>query len=262
MLTANGVELAAVVHNLTSLTGRWTTPPRRGGDILIPGRHGALRATGKKFGPGTVTLPMWVTGDTVAGTRANLDTLTRVFAADTVELVHTPPGGVARRVTGQVLDVVEFSALPGATSAQFSVSLTTAGAFWEDVATVTASKTGTSGTWEVTEFAGATAPMDDLKVKFTGPATNPRVTNPTGVYVAYNAALTGSQTVTIDCATWSFPAADQVGITPTLSALAHGGDPRWFVLEPRDPNPQVTASQTAGTTGVFQLVGRRKYLIG
>jgi hypothetical protein len=139
---------------------------------------------------------------------------------------------------------------------EFGITLTCQSAFWEDVDQVTASKSGT-GVWDVLPFQGATAPMDDLLVRFTAPATNPRLTNTKGVYVAYNAALTGSQWVEINSATWSVVGGG--GLTASLAAVDHAGDARWFVLEPGDPTPQVTASQTAGSTGGFALTGRRKY---
>jgi hypothetical protein len=268
-LYANGVDLSNLAFNVASLSGRWTTPQRRGKDIDVSGRHGTIRTTGKKFTAGTVVLPMWVVGANEDGSiphnvtsqevvHDNIDRLTRLFSADTVKLVHVLPDGSSRQIVGQVIDAIDFSSMAGATRAEFGVTLTTAGAFWEDTDVVTATRTGT-GVWDVLPFAGATAPMDDLIVKFTGPATNPRVTNPSGVYASYGAVLTGSQSISINCATWALVG---TGITPSYSALDHGGDPRWFVMEPGVPVPKVTASQTAGSTGVFSLSGRRKYMVG
>lgn len=268
-LFANGVDLSTLCYNVSSLTGRLTVPPRRGKDIDVPGRNGAVRTPNKKFSAGSVVLPMWVigldeSGEVSPGTTnqevlyENIDRLTRLFSADSVQLIHRLPDGSERRITGQVMDAIDLSSQAGGTRAEFAVSLTTADAFWEDVSSVIATRTGT-GLWDVLPFEGATAPMDDLIVKFTGPATNPRLTNPSGVYVAYNAVLTGSQTASIDCKAWTVAG---TGITAAYSAVDHGGDPRWFVLEPGDPTPRVTASQTAGSTGVFVLSGRRKYLVG
>jgi hypothetical protein len=267
-LTVNGVDISTLAYNVSDMTGRWTTPPKRGKDIDVPNRHGVVKTPNKKFSSGTVVFPMWVVGANPDGTipsdttsrkliRSNIDLLTRIFCRDSVTIDFTASDGSVRRIIGQVLDAIDPTAQAGATRAEFSVSIVVHSAFWEDVEVVTSSKTGT-GSWSVTEFGGATAPMDDLEVSFTGPATNPRLTNPFGVYVSYNAALTGSQTVKINCATWS---PTGINITPSYSAVGHGGDPRWFVLEPGDPIPSVTASQTAGSTGVFGLAGKRKYLI-
>lgn len=275
-LFANGVDLSSLCYNVASLTGRWTGPPRRGKDIDVPGRHGTVRSPRKKFSAGTVVLPMWVLGCTETGgvppdasnqevLYANIDKLTRLFSSNQVELVHQLPDGSLRRIVGQVMDALDLSSMAGGTRAEFAVSLVTAGAFWEDVDSIIATRSGT-GLWDVVPFEGATAPMDDLVVKFTGPSTNPRITDnapvdssASGVYVAYNAVLTGSQSVAVDCKTWTVTG---TGITAAYSAVDHGGDPRWFVMQPGDPTPRVTASQTAGSTGVFSISGRRKYLIG
>lgn len=267
-LTANGVDLSTLAYNVESLTGRLSTPPRRGNDVDVPGRHGTIRSPGKKYTAGTVVLPMWVVGsddgwfpvgvDNQELLYKNIDTLTRVFGSDTIELIHTLPDNSTRRIVGQVLETIDFTSQAGGTRATFAVTLSTADPFWEDVLDTTAIKSGT-GTWNVFEFFGATAPMDDLVIKFTGPCTNPRITNSSGVYVQYNAVLTGSQTISIDCSNWTLSG---VGITPSYSSLVHIGDARWFILEPKDPEPVVTTSQTAGSTGVFTLIGRRKYLVG
>lgn len=267
-MTANGYDITNLAYNCKSLSGRWTTPPRRGKDIDVPGRHGVVRTLGKKYSSGTVILEFWVNGCLTDGTlpvdkdvfkqrSKNIDKLVRIFSADTVVLVHTLPDGSQRRVTGHVVDAIDLSSLAGGSRAEFQVTLTVWSAFWEDVSTVTESKTGT-GVWNVSAFTGATAPMDDLLVKFTGPSTNPKILSSSGVYVLYGAALTGSQSVSINCADWSM---SSVGFTYSYSALQHVGDPRWFVMDPGDPIPQVTVSQTAGSTGVFQLTGRRKYMI-
>lgn len=268
-LTANGIDLSTLAYNVASLTGRLTSPQRRGKDIEVPGRHGAIRTPGKKFAANTVVLPMWVIGTEEDGDVSNgvtnqellhdnVDRLVRLFSTDTVELVYTPPGGTARRISGQVMEAIDFSSQAGGTRAEFAVALSVAGAFWEDVAQVVANKTGT-GVWAVAEFTGATAPMDDTLIRFTAPATNPRLTSPSGVFVAYNAALSSSQWVEINCATWEVVGGS--GLTASYSALDHGGDPRWFVMDPGDPVPQVTASQTAGSTGGFRITGRRKYMV-
>lgn len=268
-LFANGIDLSTLCYNVSSLTGRWTGPPRRGKDIDVSGRHGTVRTPRKKFSAGTVVLPMWVLGcdgdgQVPADKRSqeviydNIDRLSRLFSSDTVELVHHLPTGSVRRITGQVMDALDLSSQAGGTRAEFAVTLVTSDAFWEDVDPVVATRTGT-GLWDVVPFSGATAPMDDLVAKFTGPSTNPSLTSPSGVYVAYNAVLTGSQSVSINCELWTVVG---TGFTASYSAVDHGGDPRWFVLEPGDPTPRVTASQTAGSTGVFSLSGRRKYLFG
>lgn len=269
-MLANGFDLDTLAYNVASRSGRLQTAPRRGKDAEVSSRHGSIFTPGKKFTGATIPLKMWVVGADEQGLvprdgtmrerfQANLDRLLRIFGSDTVELIDPMPDGSRRRIVGQVLDTIAPDVQAGGTRAEFAVSLTCAAAFWEDVEEVSAARSGT-GVWDVVPFRGATAPMDDLTVRFTAPCTNPRFTNTKGVYVAYNAALSSSQWVQIDCATWSVTGGG--GLTASLAAVDHGGDARWFVLEPGDPTPQVIASQTAGSTGGFALAGRRKHKTG
>jgi hypothetical protein len=267
---ANGVNLDTLAYNVASRTGRMTTPPRKGKNLDVPGRDGAIFTPGKRHAGNTVILPLWVVGANEDGEIPaygnsrelcldNLDRLRRLFTADTVTLVDEAPDGTRRTITGQVLDVIDPTSQAGGTRATFSVSLICAAAYWEDVDSLTASKTGT-GVWDVAAFEGATARMSDLTVRFDGICTNPRLTSPSGIYVAYNAVLTGTQWVSINCGTWAITTGG--GLTVSYqpgTGLDHGGDPRWFVLEPGDPTPRCTFSQTAGATGTARLTGRRKY---
>lgn len=264
---ANGINLDTLGYNVSSRAGRMQTAPRRGKDLDISSRHGSLFTPGKKHTGATVVLPIWCVAADEDGrvprdgtmrelVQAHRDRLMRIFGADTVELVDPQPDGSRRRITGQVLDAITPTVQAGGTRIELPISLTCADAFWSDVDPVAASRSGT-GVWEVVPFQGATAPMDDLVVRFTAPCTNPRLTNPSGVFVAYNAALNSSQWVQIDCSTWSVTGGG--GLTASYSAVDHAGDARWFVLDPGDPTPRVVASQTAGSTGGFALTGRRKY---
>jgi hypothetical protein len=269
-MIANGVSLDTYAYNIRTRTGRYNTPARRGKNVEVPARHGAIFTPGKKFGPQAVALPMWVIGADEDGNvprdgttrelfETNLTRLLRIFTADTVELIDDMHDGTSRRIVGQVLDVIAPDLDAGGTRAELGISLQCAAAFWEDVEERSATRTGT-GLWLPVEFRDASAPMDDLTVRFAAPCTNPQVTNINGVYVAYNAALSGTHWVEINCADWTVTGGG--GLTASYSAIDHQGDPRWFVLEPGDPTPECTFSQTAGTTGTVTLTGRRKHAIG
>lgn len=266
-LTANGVVLNTLAYNVSSLTGRLRVPVRRAANVTVPARHGALRTPRKPYEQGEITLPMWVVGADEDGLVpdsgplrellfTNVDMLSRVFGADTVELVHTLPDGSQRRALAETADVIDF-AMTGGSRAEFSVVLTVAGAFWEDVIPVSQSFSG-QGTWQLTEFVGATAPMDDLTIRFNGPAPNPRITSGS-VWVQYSASLTAGQSVILNCVDWSLAG---VGISPSQAAVSHGGAARWFELAPGETNPVAEVSQTGSGTMSTVLSGRRKYFVG
>jgi hypothetical protein len=271
-MIVNGVDLNTLAYNISTRTGRSRTPPRRGKNVQIASQHGDVQVPGKKYAGNSLVLPMWVIGADEDGNvprdgsmRAlmhhNLDRLLRIFGAPVVELLDPMPDGTVRRITGEVLDIIDPDIQAGGTRAQFSVTVQTWSAFWEDTSVVSAAKVGT-GVWDVVAFEGATADMDDCIVEFIGPCTNPRLTSPSGIYVAYNAIFTGSQQMRINCADWSLDGTNMTESYIPGTGLDHGGDARWFVLEPGDPTPQCTFSQTAGTTGTAKLTGRRKWLVG
>ena len=268
-LTANGVVLNTLAYNVSTLTGRLRTPARRGGNVEVPARHGALRVPGKKFAQAEVVLPMWVVGADEDGlvpasgpARArlfvNVDKLTRVFGAELVELVHTLPDGSQRRVLGEVTEVIDFTSMAAGSRAEFAVTVTVPDGFWSDVAAVTASLSGT-GDWSPAAFAAATAPMDDLLVTFTGPSNNPLIQSG-AVWVRYGAVLSAGQSVTLDCGAWSLSGGG--GLVPSHGAVSHGGDARWFVLLPSAGPPLMTVSQTGTGAMSTTLSGKRKYLVG
>jgi hypothetical protein len=270
ILTANGVVLNTLAYNVGSLTGRLRTPARRGDNVTVPGRHGAIRTPNKRFDQGEIVLPMWVVGADEDGLVpafgpgrdqlfANVDMLTRIFSTETVDLVHTLPDGSQRRLLGEPSEAIDFTSMAGGGRAEFAVTLRVPGAFWTDIADVSASFAG-EGAWSVAEFDGATAPMDELAVTFTG-GTNPRV-QAGNVWLQYSAVLAATESITLDCATWTLSGGG--GLVPDYSRVDHAGDGRWFVLPPgvTSSTPSVEVSQTGIGAMTTQFIGRRKYLIG
>jgi hypothetical protein len=267
--TVNGVVLNTLAFNITSLTGRWRTAARRGGNVEVPGRHGTLRVANKRYGVLEVVLSMWVLGADEDGMisdyqssretmYANLDKLTRLFGSETLEVVHTLPDESQRQVVGEVMDRIDFTSEAGATRATFGVAIESWDAFWSDIDEVTASITDI-GNWSVDSFVGATAPMDDLEITFTGPCNNPRLDSGSS-WIQYNEVLTAGQSITLNSATWTLTGAG--GLVPDYTAVEHGGGIRWFELAPGDPTPEAVISQTTGGDVEVSLHGRRKYMLG
>lgn len=265
-LHVNGTVLNTLAWNVRTLTGRLRVPGRRGADVVVPGRHGAIRTPGKRYDTAEVVLAMWVVGadqdglipqDTTSRRlmAANIDKLAKLFGAGTVELVQTRPDGTLRRLEGEVTGVIDFTTMAGATRAEFAVTVRSWMAFWQDTVDVTADFTG-EGAWPVNEFTAATAPCDELKLTLYGPSSNPRADSG-GVWAQYNQVIPIGQDVTLDCKTWELSGGG--GLVPNHSLVAHSGDARWFVLAPGDP-PVVTLTDTSPNLVRARLVGRRNYL--
>lgn len=275
-ITVNGVNLSTLVRNVESLTGLLRAPARRGENLRAAGRHGTLLVPRKLYDAGEMVLPLWVLGaDAVTGANLSGDAAVTAFYQRVDELLslfsgvvtikHTLPDGSARQCLAEVSEVLEFTRERGSPLfGRVAVALTIPGAFWEDPVPRTQTITGTSGSLHsLTEFAGATAPMDDLRLTFTGPITNPKLTDATtGRWVAYDATLPTGQGVVIDCALWTV-----LGLAGELMsqvARRSSDTGRWFELAPGAPGqaPTVHLSHVAGGAASMTFYGKRKFLVG
>jgi hypothetical protein len=218
-------------------------PALRTADVQISGVDGDVPSLNDDYEASTLSLGMFVrgsdqTGVVPAGTaalaklRENLDTLVHLFSKTYALLdVQEDADGVGgmRRAYAKVVDVIEPELLPGAT-ARFKVELKVPYSFWEDINPTDWTQTGVvSGTvYDVTTLQGATAPISDAIILFTGPGTNPEISDfTTHDYVRLNAALTSGQSWRINNRTW----ASQYGTLTLGSADASGSDGQAITAE-------------------------------
>lgn len=277
--TVNGVDLTNLAWKIEDASGAAIMPARRGDNILAPRRHGTIRIPRKRYGEGQFILKMWVkglnptTGLVPGGSTdidefyKNVDSLTRLFAAETLTVVHTRPDATARQFIGHLaLDPVAFTReVSSPLFGQFNVAITNPGAFWTDTSDTTQTLTGATGatlTW--TSFQAATAPMDELVVTF-GPASNPQIVqSSTNVTLAYDAVIATGRKFVIDCAAWNLNGTVDAGgnWSYNYAALRHSNSVRWFELTPNSDGtaPTTVLTHTGGGSVSVTMTGRRKYL--
>jgi hypothetical protein len=88
--TVDDIDLDTLAFNISNRAASWKTPPKRGSNLVIPGRHGARWLPNKPFEQGNVTLNMWavgaeedgsmpVIGSSARKVRENIDKLTAIF---------------------------------------------------------------------------------------------------------------------------------------------------------------------------------------
>lgn len=88
--TVDDIDLDTLAFNISNRAASWKTPPKRGTNLVIPGRHGARWLPNKPFEQGDLTLNMWAVGAEEDGSmptigslaskvRANIDKLTAIF---------------------------------------------------------------------------------------------------------------------------------------------------------------------------------------
>lgn len=278
-LLANGTDLSTLVRGVESLAGLLTTPPRRGENVAVPGRNGQLYRPHKLYDSREFAIPLWVVGadpqtgvtpiDTGIGATeflARIDELVRLFLTPQVTFEYTRPDGSVRVATAEVLDIFEPSRiLGGPITGKVTVPLVMADPFWSDQAPISQSFTlATGAEAELTAFADATAPMDDLVITI-GPCSNPEISQPAvGGYVAYDGIIATGHKLVIDTDQWKLLPGDGTAWTPDYAAFRHGGvRGPWFQLVPEPTRPPtIMVSHTAGGTAQFTVTGRRRYLTG
>lgn len=278
-LRANGINLNSLASNVEDISAILRTAKRRGENIAVPGRHGLLRVPNKLYDMADFVLPFHVlgvdpgTGQVLGGDAevtafyARADELTRLFGSDLITLEHTLPDGSVRRALAETTDVMEWTREPGSPLfGRVSVALRLPEAFWADTAPTTVTFTGTNGTHRVlSEFAAATAPMDELVITWTGPINNPELSQPAGgVYVAYDGVIPAGRKLVVDTAAWRLDPGDGTPWTPDYRAFRRGGSAggRWFQLMPEPAGPEVIFVHTTGGSAGCTIAGPRKYLNG
>jgi hypothetical protein len=127
--------------------------------------------------------------------------------------------------------------------------------------------------YDVPILTGATAPISDAVLLFTGPGTNPEISDfATHDYVRLNAALTSGQSWRVNCKTWAsrygtltLGSSDVSGTDGQAITAEQGGSARFLRLQPevhtgvRQVRVQVNGTGfTSATT--LSIRARRKYL--
>lgn len=183
--------------------------------------------------------------------------------------------GDIRQCFAEVTQVIDMQSTGLATIAEFNVNLTVPGAFWEDVydtqTTLTANGGFTSGTFYVSGFEGATAPMDDVVFEVTpvsGTLTEFRIEDVgSGNYLEYDgpssdkftidtelAAVTNSDGLSVIQYVPSVGSSTILSLTPYVRSVGES--------IPNHINGTPILKWSANVPIEVTITGRRKYLIG
>lgn len=277
ILTVNGVVLNTYAKNIESLTGRLRAPAKRTSNVVVSGRHGAVRTRGKKYDQNLIVLPMWVIGAEDDGSIPadetarrlffrNINDLTKLFKENNdeeLDIRHTLPDGSVRQCFGDVLDAIDFTTETANPLGKFGVSITMANPFWQDLVEQETQVAASGDTVTLANFRGATAPMEDLVVTITGPWANPVLTFADGSWVAYDDSFQPGEGIEINSGVWGLSGVG--GIVPSLEKLRYGGtSSHWIALPPAGEDaPEVQLFGGIRTNNSQLAVrGRRKYLVG
>jgi len=284
-VTVDGLVLNTLAYNISTRTGRYTTPDVRTKNVELAGRHGTVRVRSKKFQQGVFTMSMWVRGANEDGSvpdnsnglsrrifQNNLDILMQTFTRKSglLDIRQTLPDGTIRQCFGEVLAAIDPQSKSVQPMALFNVAITIPAAFWQDLnpVTYTSPILSSNQTLTLAPFIGATAPMEDLVWTISGAATNPKVQAlensaalEVDTWMQYTGAVPTLKSLIVDSSVWSVTGS--TGFTPSTANLVHMGSASFMSLQPGPLNtaPQIAWSAT-GMDSHTQLVvsGRRKYV--
>lgn len=271
-LTINGVSLSTWAYLAPSVSGLLTVPARRGENVTVPGRHGAIRVA-KRFEPNDVVLPLWINGAQEDGSIPigssaakewfkRRDELLRILYAEDLLLEFTRPDGTARSARAQVTEILEFDRIGMVPAAQVNVGLNLYEGFWFDSEPVSQTISGTTGVVaQLTAFADATAPMTDLTLTFDGPVNNPQITFAGGnTFVKYNGVISAGRKLVIDTGTWQVSPGTGSVWSPDPRQIEFAPGPRWLEIDPSATPFEVQFFHTGGGSASCSIEGRRRYL--
>lgn len=269
-LTINGVSLSTYAYLLADISGVMAVPSRRGSNVTVPARDGAIRSPNKRFEPNDLVLKLWINGCLPDGSVpigssaqkeffARRDELLNLLYAPVLTLAYTRPDGTSVSALGEVTEVLDFTRIGIGPEAQVNVAVTLYESFWFDTLAVSQTITGTTGaTATLTAFQGATAPMNELTLTF-GPCNNPQI-NHGARFVTFNGVISAGRQLVINTANWTVGYGTGTVWTPDPRLVSFSPGPRWLELDPTVSPFQAEFVHTGGGSATCTVSGRRRYL--
>jgi hypothetical protein len=273
----NGVDLTTFATRITTGDGLQDGADPDDGAVKLYGFDGAYDPylTGGRRpadGAGSITFDMWLVGvDATTGlisTSSTMDlyyrqwdALVRLFHRRRLTIDHVGPVGT-RRCFARLASGMSPARDPSSPwFGRFKAVCVIPAAHWFDTSTVT---TGTvavanGGALDLSVFTGATAPITDVKVRF-GAGNNPRLTSPTGAFVAWNGVIAATRQVEFQSATGLITSGTGTAWTPgyTAGSYAYSPGPRFFEVDPTEALTATLTHTGVGTVSV-EVLGTRRY---
>jgi hypothetical protein len=261
----NGTSLSQYGWSVATIGGsRYDLPPRRGENITLAYRPGAIHRP-KLADARVITLLMWVvgmdpatgasTGDQVLRWNDSWDFLRRlVWRADGSQVALTrrwrltvsgSPAVVAATAQAEISDSMSPT-MTGRSRADFSMNLLLADPFFYGPLVTTDFALSTPVV--ITNPGHDIAAHANLQVDFTGPLTNPRLTNTTpnpDVWVQYTGVIASGQTLRLNVG--SFTALRVADGANLIGGISHAGSRFWMGLVPSTNTLTLTASSGSGS---------------
>jgi len=270
-LLVNGVSIGSYCYMTSDVSGLLTVPGKRGDDAVVPGRHGQIRTSGKRYDAAEIVLPMWVVGCRPDGTIPSTgrmereffrrrDELLQLFHADDMTLQFTRADGVVLTAMAEVVDVMDFTRRWAQPLAQVSVALKLLDPFWTETVDVAQTITGVNGTTTaLTAFQGSTAPVSDAIIRFVGPISNPRLAIGER-WVRYNGVIPAGRELVLECGHWRAHSGSGTAWSPDVRQVYREPGPCWLEFPPSTGPLTAVFTHTGGGAASVEIAGRRRFL--
>lgn len=279
-LTWGGIDVASWALRARDLSGLLAMPGRRGENVEVAGRDGAIRQPRKLYQQREFVIEYLVRGATAAGLVPaqgasrqfydNMDLLSSLCVQDVAPMVHTLPGSptVQRLLDVEVISSVEPERYKAGMLATVKVAYTAASAWWRASSPTSVTFTlADNGTRVMTEFAPSTGRIDDALVTFGaasggGSGNNPTLTQvETGIGIGYDHAFVAGRGLRLGDYSWT-----QLGTMPAFSRTSLRTDLRigtWWVIDPVPGGAPTFALDLTGA-GPLQITvsARQSWAVG
>ena len=280
--------LDTLAFNIETKTGLAGMAPLRGGDNVIPGKHGRLYTPGRKREEGRIYLSMWVTNTDADGIlaatavaqhaqyRANVDALMMLFDTDVTTI--TLREQISATETREAVCECEIGLRPDRDNpayARMTVELIIIDTFWastadaEWISTVGTGAANSGNPITLTPFDGATAPMESLLISIDGTWTNPSITDVgSGHRLQWTGTLGSGRQLFFNTDTWEALEGPNTmnytgagGTTVTAAVAAFGARaPKLFGLTPLPGGPKIQLTGSVlGAASRVRIKGRKRF---
>lgn len=285
ILEIDGIDLRGQGFGAATRTGRYNLALRRGENLVLAGSSGSQFVANKPFEEGSGVLTLWAIGattsssgervipDTAAGRRAafenNMQSFMRLFTRGhrLSTITSGQPDGSMRRAQVEWKEWSEPTVMAGGTRAEWAITYTIPGVWWEDVSEISvSSNVGVAASEYVLSmnaFTGMTGVIDDALLRITGPISAPKVVcAETGAFVQYLGTVPAGQVLAID----SKSGTATLNGNSVMKDVIHAGGYKLLTIQncfglSNTPRLLLQGVNTGGTTGLL-VTAKRKWAHG
>lgn len=235
---------------ITKLSDALEMPSRRGGNIVVPYRHGRIW-TRKYYDQRVIQLGMALTETSAAALETKLDTIKTLCGKCEQQILQvTNEAGSVRKAYAEVEGSIDVER-KSAGVAKLVIPFTLSEPFFRD---------NTQYSYEVTIDASpkafdpnniGTIEETTAIITLTGPLEHPKIEHQTSfVWVQYDADIANGHTVIIDCA--AYTAVHSVSGN-VINSIKHGGDSCFMIFTPGSGVNHCHVTEANPTTGKVKV---------